>query len=307
MNIKSYRFPSATGVCEIATNAYTPENGVFDTVLVIHHGMAEHQERYLGFIDYLCRNGIAVYMHDMANHGKSNADYDETGWFGEKDGWKGLIQDFRRNVQFAKEENPGKKLVVMGHSMGSFICRCYTSMYPQDGFVGAIYMGTGGPNPIAGMGKAMASMMGGIEGKMHKSKTLDKLTFGSYGKKFEGRTNFDWLTRDKEIVDKYIADPYCGFLFTIQGMHDLVDLNVAANTDEWYAGIPADAKILLTSGEMDPVGEYGKGINTIYKQLLATGHTQVTLKLYPDCRHEILNELNKDEVMADILGWIKNV
>ena len=162
-------------------------------------------------------------------------------------------------------------------------------MYPQDGFVGAIYMGTGGPNPIAGMGKAMASMMGGIEGKMHKSKTLDKMTFGSYGKKFEGRTNFDWLTRDKEIVDKYIADPYCGFLFTIQGMHDLVELNVAANAD------------------MDPVGEYGKGINTIYKQLLATGHTQVTLKLYHDCRHEILNELNKDEVMADILGWIKAV
>ena len=276
MNIKSYRFPSATGVCEIATNAYTPENGVFDTVLVIHHGMAEHQERYLGFIDYLCRNGIAVYMHDMANHGKSNADYDETGWFGEKDGWKGLIQDFRRNVQFAKEENPGKKLVVMGHSMGSFICRCYTSLYPQDGFSGAIYMGTGGPNPIAGMGKA-------------------------------NRTNFDWLTRDTAIVDKYIADPYCGFLFTIQGMHDLVDLNVAANTDEWYAGIPADAKILLTSGEMDPVGDYGKGIQTIYKQLLATGHTQVTLKLYPDCRHEILNELNKDEVMADILAWIQSV
>ena len=98
MNIRSYRFPSATGVCEIATNAYTPEDGVFDTVLVIHHGMAEHQERYLGFIDYLCRSGIAVYMHDMANHGKSNTDYELTGWFGEKDGWKGLIQDFRRNV-----------------------------------------------------------------------------------------------------------------------------------------------------------------------------------------------------------------
>ena len=153
----------------------------------------------------------------------------------------------------------------------------------------------------------MDSMMGGVEGKMHKSKTLDKLTFGSYGKKFENRTNFDWLTRDTAIVDKYIADPYCGFLFTIQGMHDLVELNVAANTDEWYAGIPADAKILLTSGEMDPVGDYGKGINTIYKQLLATGHTQVTLKLYPDCRHEILNELNKDEVMADILAWIQSV
>ena len=307
MNIRSYRFPSATGVCEIATNAYTPDDGVFDTVLVIHHGMAEHQERYLGFIDYLCRNGIAVYMHDMANHGKSNTDYELTGWFGEKDGWKGLIQDFRRNVEFARSENPDKKLIVMGHSMGSFICRCYTSMYPNDGFIGAIYMGTGGPNPIAGMGLAMASMMGGVQGKRHKSKTLDKMTFGSYGKKFEGRTNFDWLTRDTAIVDKYIADPYCGFLFTIQGMHDLVALNIAANEDSWYAGIPAEAKILLTSGAEDPVGEYGKGIHAIHDKLLATGHTQVTLKLYPDCRHEILNELNKAEVMADILAWIKAV
>ena len=307
MNVKSYKFPSATGVCEITTNVYTPEDGVFDTVLVIHHGMAEHQERYLGFIDYLCRNGIAVYMHDMANHGKSNTDYELTGWFGEKDGWKGLIQDLKRNVEFARTENPGKKLIVMGHSMGSFICRCYTSMYPNDGFSGAIYMGTGGPNPIAGMGKAMASMMGGVEGKMHKSKTLDKLTFGSYGKKFENRTNFDWLTRDKEIVDKYIADPYCGFLFTIQGMHDLVELNVAANTDDWYAGIPAEAKILLISGEMDPVGEYGKGIHTIDDKLRATGHTNVTLKLYPECRHEVLNELNKADIMADILGWIRAV
>ena len=307
MIIKSYRFPSATGVCEIATNVYTPDSGVFDTVLVIHHGMAEHQERYLGFIDYLNQNGIAVFMHDMANHGKSNADYALTGWFGEKDGWKGLVQDFRRNVQFAKEQYPEKKLVVMGHSMGSFICRVYTSWYPQDGFVGAIYMGTGGPNPIAGVGKTVASMMGGIQGKKTKSKTLDKMTFGSFGKKFEGRTDFDWLTRDTAIVDKYIDDPYCGFLFTIQGMHDLVDLNVAANTDEWYAGIPAEAKILLTSGAMDPVGDYSKGIQTIYDRLLSTGHTNVTLKLYPDCRHEILNELNRDEVMADILGWIQAV
>ena len=307
MNVKSYRFPSATGVCEITTNVYTPEDGVFDTVMVIHHGMAEHQERYLGFIDFLCRNGVAVYMHDMANHGKSNTDYELAGWFGEKDGWKGLIQDFRRNVQFAKDENPDKKLIVMGHSMGSFICRCYTSMYPQDGFAGAIYMGTGGPNPIAGMGLATASMMGKLQGKRHKSKTLDKMTFGSYNKKFEGRTGFDWLTRDPAIVDKYIADPYCGFLFTIQGMHDLVELNVAANAESWYAGIPADAKILLISGAMDPVGEYGKGIHTIDDKLRETGHTNVTLKLYPDCRHEVLNELNRAEIMDDILAWIREV
>ena len=296
MNIKAYHYPSATGVCEIYTNVYTPESGIYDTVLVINHGMAEHQERYLDFIQYLCDNGIAVYMHDMATHGKSNQNYSETGWFGEKDGYKGLVLDLKRNVDFAKSEEPGKKLIVMGHSMGSFICRCYTSWYPNDGFDGAIYMGTGGPNP--------ASMMGGIQGKKTKSKTLDKMTFGSYGKKFDKRTNFEWLTRDRDIVDKYIDDPYCGFLFTIQGMHDLVDLNVASNTDEWYAGIPADAKILLTSGEMDPVGDYGKGVEKAYQAFCRAGLHDVTIRLYPDGRHEMLNELNKDKVYHDILNWI---
>ena len=302
---KEYSFPSNTGVCKIYACAYLPES--YDTVLVIHHGMAEHQERYLGFIDYLNKNGIAVYMHDMANHGKSNQNFDESGWFGDKDGYKGLILDLKQNFDIAKEENPDKKLVVMGHSMGSFICRCFTAEYPDEGFSGAIYMGTGDANPIAGMGDKLSSLVAKIKGTKHKSKTLDKITFGSYGKGFEGRTNFDWLTRDASIVDKYIDDKYCGFLFSVQGMNDLVKVNIASNTDEWYAKLPKDLKILLTSGEEDPVGPKAQGIKNIAKKLEDTGHTNVTLKLYPDCRHEILNELNKDEVMADIVNWIKEV
>jgi alpha-beta hydrolase superfamily lysophospholipase len=304
MNIKEFRFPSATGVCEIVGNAYTPD-GDFDSVLVINHGMAEHSERYLGFIEYLCNNGIGVYIHDMANHGKSNTDFEESGWFGDNDGYKGLVDDFKTSYDLAKKENPDKKIFVMGHSMGSFIYRCLTAWYPNEGYAGAIYMGTGDKNPIAGMGKAMAGMVAKIKGSKHKSKTLDKLTFGSYGKGFEGRTAFDWLTRDTEIVDKYIADKYCGFLFSAQGMKDLVCLNIGANTDEWYASVPKDLKILLTSGDRDPVGPTGKGIRNIADKLKATGHTDVTVNIYDDCRHEILNELNRDEVMADIVKWIK--
>ncbi len=307
MNIKEYRFPSATGVCEIFANAYTPDNGEYDTVLVINHGMAEHQERYLGFIEYLTNNGVAVYMHDMANHGKSNADFAESGWFGDKDGYKGLVEDLKKNFDIAKEENPGKKLIVMGHSMGSFICRCFTAWYPDEGFSGAIYMGTGGANPIAGIGDKVSALVAKIKGSKHKSKTLDKMTFGSYGKGFEGRTNFDWLTRDTAIVDKYIADDYCGFLFSAQGMNDLVKVNIASNSNDWYAKLPKDLKILLTSGAMDPVGPQAKGIEGIAAKLKETGHTNVTVKIYPDCRHEILNELNRDEVMADILAWMKSV
>ena len=302
---KEYSFPSNTGVCEIKACAYLPES--YDTVLVIHHGMAEHQERYLGFIEYLNENGIAVYMHDMANHGMSNENFDESGWFGDSDGWKALILDLKQNFDIAKEENPDKKLVVMGHSMGSFICRCFTAEYPDEGFAGAIYMGTGDANPIAGVGKTLAGLVAKIKGTKHKSKLLDKTAFGAYGKGFEGRTPFDWLTRDAAIVDKYIADKYCGFLFSAQGMYDLISLNIDCNTPEWYAKIPKDAKILLTSGEKVPVGPQAQGINHIAKTLADTGHTNVTVNLYPDCRHEILNELNKDEIMADLVKWIKEL
>ena len=306
MNITTFYFPSATGVCEIQGGMFLPD-GEYDTVLVIHHGMAEHQKRYEPFIRFLCDNGVAVYIHDMANHGVSNTDMKLTGWFGEKDGWLGLIADFREMVMRAKKENPGKKLIVMGHSMGSFICRLYTSRHPEDGFDGAIYMGTGGPNPAAAAGKILASAIGAVAGKKHKSKMLAKLAFGTYGKRFEGRTEYDWLTRETSIADKYIADPYCGYLFTAQGMHDLIEANTASNAEEWYQGVPKDLPILLISGAEDPVGDYGAGVRTVVQKLKDTGHTRVTEQIYPECRHEVLNELNRDQVMADVLQWMKTV
>ena len=302
MKIEAYSFPSATGVCDIYGNAYMPDDEV-KAVLVIHHGMAEHQERYRGFIDFMVSNGFAVYIHDMANHGKSNSNFDETGYFGDNDGYKALVEDLKTTFEKAKFAYSDKKIIVMGHSMGSFIVRCFTAWYPNVGFAGAIYMGTGGANPIAGVGEKVSALVAKVKGTKHKSKTLDKMTFGSYGKRCEGRTNFDWLTRDTEIVDKYIADDYCGFLFSAQGMNDLVKLNIEANTDAWYKNVPTELPILLTSGCEDPVGEYSKGIRDIYQRLLASNHKHVTLKLYDNCRHEILNELNKDEVMNDILDW----
>ena len=218
-----FHFPSKTGVCEISAHIYTPDDGFFETVMVIHHGMAEHQKRYEEFIRFLCDHGIAVYMHDMANHGESCQDPELKGWFGKKGGWNALIEDYREMVMRARQEHPACRLIVMGHSMGSFIVRMYVSRYPKDG-AGAVFMGTGGPNPAAGAGKAVSAMIGAVRGKKHRSSLMNTMAFGTYGKKFEGRTPFDWLTRDKAIVDRYIADPYCGFMFPVQGMNDLVRL-----------------------------------------------------------------------------------
>jgi alpha-beta hydrolase superfamily lysophospholipase len=306
MKQQEFSFPSATGVCTISACAYLPETEP-ETVLVIHHGMAEHRERYEAFVSFLCSHGIAVYMHDMANHGKSNEKMEETGWFGEEDGWKRLIEDYRTVVKQAAEDYPGKKLIVMGHSMGSFLCRLYTAKYPEDGFAGAIFMGTGGANGAAGAGILMAKAIAAVKGKKYKSSLLNKMAFGTYNKRFEGRTDFDWLTRESEIVDRYIADPYCGYLFTVQGMADLISANAASNLQTWYTAVPKKLPILLVSGEEDPVGDYGKGVKSVAEGLRATGHVNVTTKLYPGCRHEVLNETNRQEVTEDLLEWIRTV
>ncbi|MBQ9010100.1 MAG: lysophospholipase [Clostridia bacterium] len=303
MKRTEYTYPSATGACTISAEKYFPEEGRPDTVLVIHHGMAEHRARYEPFIEFLTGHGIAVYMHDMASHGRSTGQ-GPTGWFGEKDGFRKLVEDYHTTVLWAVTENPGADVFVMGHSMGSFICRLYTAWYREDGIRGAIFMGTGGPNPAGSAGKMAASVIGKVKGKKHKSEFLNKVAFSSYNKAFEGRTPFDWLTRDQAIVDRYIEDPLCGYLFTVQGMHDLVEANVRCNTREWFEAVPKTLPVLLISGAMDPVGNYSKGIRAVEAGLKAAGHSNETVKLYENGRHEILNELNRDEVMQDILDWL---
>ncbi len=304
MKIQEYHFPSATGECEIYGKVYSPDGDTVDAVLVLHHGMAEHQERYREFIEYLCAANIKVYFSDMANHGKSNQDFDKAGYFGKKDGYKALVNDLKTTFDMAKKENPDSKLVVMGHSMGSFIARCFAAWCADEPYASAIFMGSGGANPIAGMGDKMSALAAKIKGADKQSKMLDKLTFGSYNKRCEGRTSFDWLTRDENIVDAYIEDKYCGFLFPTQGMNDLVKLNIAANSDQWYEKLPKDRAYLIISGEEDPVGEYGTAIKAVYDRLIETGHDKAELKLYPECRHEVLNELNKEEVYEDVKNFI---
>ncbi|MCC8016044.1 MAG: alpha/beta hydrolase [Clostridiales bacterium] len=303
---KEFKFSSSTGVCQIYACEYMPDDNIVNAVFVVHHGMAEHQQRYFDFFEYLTSQGYAVFMHDMANHGKSNQNYDDSGYFGDENGYKALIKDFKILFDKAKTEFPDKKIIIMGHSMGSFIARCFTAQYPNAGFYAAVYMGTGGKNPLAGIGSAVSSAISKYKGNKYKSKFLDKLTFGSYNNKFEKRTNFDWLTRDNETVDKYLADNYCGFLFTAKGMNDLVQLNIMANSNEWYEKVPKELPILIISGAMDPVGNYGKGLYEIKEKLEATGHKKTKLMLYDGARHEVLNEINKKTVYEDINSFVKN-
>jgi alpha-beta hydrolase superfamily lysophospholipase len=269
--------------------------------------MAEQGERYEQFARFLCQHGYAVYVNDHIGHGKSVTSADELGYFGERDGWLGFVNDAKLLTDIAKGEYPGKPVIFFGHSMGSFIARSYAEKFGSD-IAGAIFCGTSGANPAAGIGKALAGLIAKSKGSHHRSEFIDKIAFGSYNKKYgKARTKFDWLTTDEKIVDEYIADDLCGYLFTATGYRDMFTLLQNVSRKSWYSNVPFGLPMLLISGKMDPVGEYGKGVNQVYQDLKKSGHNDVTLYLYDTLRHEILNEKDKEKVFADVLDWSDKV
>ena len=306
MKIETYSFtlPSKLEGTTLVGKVYTPiVRANAKAVFQIAHGMAEHIERYEEFCTFLAENGYAVYIHDHAGHGKSVISDKELGFFGEEDGWKTLVEDCRTVNQLAAGEFPDRPMIFFGHSMGSFIARAYTRLYSAN-LAGAIYCGTSGANPAAGIAIGLADMIARSKGSHYHSEFINTLAFGAYNKKIKpARTEFDWLTKDEAIVDKYVADPYCGFLFTACGYRDLFTVLKSVSGKAWYQGLPKSLPVFLIAGECDPVGEYGKGVKQVYRDLKKTGHSDVSIKLYPGDRHEILNELDRQSVMEDIVKW----
>lgn len=275
-------------------------------IVQISHGMAEHKERYDEFASFLAENGYAVFVHDHLGHGESVEDDKYLGYFGDEDGWMNLVEDCFSVTKLAREIFPNKPVVLMGHSMGSFVARAYSQMHDVT-LDAAIFCGTSGPNPAAGIAIKIANSIAKSKGSLHHSELINSLAFGTYNKKIkQKRTDFDWLTRDTQLVDQYVACKYCGFLFTACGFRDLFSVLKYVSTKNWYKGVRKNLPMLLISGEADPVGEYGSGVKQVAAELKKTGHSKVDLKLYKDMRHEILNEIGREEVMNDILVWIDN-
>lgn len=303
---KEYAYPSKTGLSDIFARSWKPENPAdIKAIFQITHGMAEHGERYADFAKALCENGYAVYCNDHAGHGKSVKADEDLGYFGEKDGWDAFVEDARALTEIAVGEHPDKPVIFFGHSMGSFVARAYARRYGSDKRIkGFVFCGTSGKNPGAPMGIVLAKLIARVKGSRHRSKLIDKIAFGSYNAKYaEVRTPFDWLTKDEEIVDYYIADKYCGFLFTAVGYKDMFTVLDSVSGKDWYAALNKKTPILVTGGAMDPVGAYAKGVEQVYNDLKLAGCADVTLKLYKDDRHEILNELDRKNVYADIAAW----
>lgn len=305
---KEFYFPSVSGLADIHACSFFPEDkSTVKAVFQITHGMAEHLERYEKFASVLCENGFAVYINDDIGHGKSVKNDDELGYFGESEGWKNFVGDCHMLMEIAKKENPGKPYFFFGHSMGSFVSRSFTKQY-ADELTGAIFCGTSGPNPAASVGTLLAKAVGKIKGSHYRSKFINNIAFGTYNKEFEGRTDFDWLSRDNDEVDKYLADKYCGFLFTAYGFKDMFSLLSSVSSKQWAEEYSKKLPVLIISGEKDPVGAYGKGVRQVADMLKNAGKNNVTLHLYEGARHEILNESQCfDKVCDDIISWANSI
>ncbi len=301
-----YTFKSCNGVTDIHVRRCTPD-GEPRGIVQIAHGIAEHVERYDGFAAFLADSGFLVVANDHLGHGQSITGEDDLGFFAEHGGWELAVGDMRKLYEITHEEFPALPYFLFGHSMGSFLARTYIIKYPA-GLAGAIICGTGQQSSlIVAGGKLLGTMECRRNGTRFKSEKLNKLAFGSYNAGFdEHRTDYDWLSRDNAIVDKYIEDPLCGFipcagLFTDM-MGGIQYIGAKKNIDRMDKTLP----VFFIAGSKDPVGENGKGVTRVYNSFRSAGMQDVTMKLYPDCRHEILNELNKDEVMGDVLNWLQS-
>lgn len=301
--VKDKHFPSSTGICDVRYRIWAPQEP--QACVQIIHGMAEHIERYHDFATFLAENNILVFGMDLPGHGKSVGKDQPLGYFGDQNGWDHLIQDNKTMHDQVMADYPSVACILFGHSMGSFLARTYAGRMGVD-FDAFVFSGTAGANPALPIAKAIAkSAIKKGKGK-EPNNQLNNLSFGAYNKKFKpARTECDWLSRDTANVDRYVADPLCGFVFTSCAFFDLFTGLQEISNLNWAKRVP-NRPIFLLAGNNDPVGNMGKGVKQVNNWLLKSNHS-VTMKLYPEGRHEMLNETNRDEVYRDVLLFIETV
>lgn len=303
---KEFYFDSNENQSKIHGVRYMPDNGQVKCVVQIIHGMAEYIERYEEFATFLVDRGCVVTGLDHLGHGKSLGKDGIYGYFCEQDPVTVLVQDTHRLKKITQQLYPTVPYIILGHSMGSFVLTNYITEY-GNGIDGAIIMGTGmQPKILLTLGKVLAQVLKVLKGSKHVSVFLDKVAFGSFNNKIMNpRTEKDWLSNDEKVVDSYIADPLCGFVFTVNGFLTLFNLMDGARKKKKLKKIPGTLSVLLISGGEDPVGDYGKGVQKMCGALKSAGVKNLEIVLYEGKRHELLNELGRKYVMEDIFHWIQ--
>jgi alpha-beta hydrolase superfamily lysophospholipase len=272
-------------------------------LLVIAHGMSEYIDRYDDFARFMAAGGYAVYGNDHLGHGKSAVKSEDRGYFAASGGRLCVMEDMRTLCGIAKKDFPGIKVILMGHSMGSFIARLFCMNYSAE-IDGAIFMGTSGKNPLGGFALFLANVIAKLKGEKYVSLFYTKLLNGTNNQSYKNaKTDFDWLNSDEGEVQKYLADQRCGFPFTMSGYRELAKMLIEINEPGWAANIRDDLPVLVISGEGDPVGAFGKGVHETCRGLKDAGVRDVAVKLWPGMRHEILKEPGKQQVYEELLAW----
>ncbi|GIN87231.1 alpha/beta hydrolase [Heyndrickxia sporothermodurans] len=274
-------------------------------ILQLSHGMAEHIERYDDFAKFLIEKNIFVFGNDHRGHGKTGEKAKIHGFFAEENGFERVVDDLYSVNKHIHDEYPNTPIFLMGHSMGSFLARRYIQKYSHT-INGLIISGTGGNPGIAGkLGKRVAKWEIRRNGGKAPSTTLNRLAFGAFNKHIPSpKTEFDWLTSDPSEVDKYMNDPFCGFICSSGYFYDLFTGLEIIHQNQNIQQIPKDLPIFMFSGDKDPVGGNLKGVRQVLEQYRQNGLENIEYKFYKEGRHEMLNEINKAEVYDAIYTWL---
>lgn len=304
MREREFYLPSSDGNSRLHCMEWLPDGEILGAIQIVH-GMMEHTGRYRETAEWLADRGIAVYGHDHLGHGRTAAEKEDLGYFGDRDGEFSLVKDVRRLTLYGKRRYRGKRLFLLGHSMGSFMVRRTLTVY-EDGPDGVILMGTGSqPEGMVLAGWCLASLVSAVRGRRSRSRLLHELSLGNYNRKFwPVQTDHDWLTRDMEKARSFEADPYCQFLFTAGAYRDFFRVILMDQRAERLGRMRTDMPLLLLSGDRDPVGENERGVRKVYKRFSDAGCRDITLGFYKDARHELFNETNREEVREDLFSWL---
>lgn len=302
---KNYRLSAQDGVHKLHVVIWEPEVEV-RAVLQISHGMQEYIERYDEFANYMNRFGIVVIGHDHMGHGHTVNSDEEFGYFYRDNMSARVVRDLYHVTKAAKKRYPSLPYFLLGHSMGSFLARRYLMTYGEE-IDGALIVGTGRQlPPVLCAARAIEFISEKIMGEKYRSRLIDQLAFGSYNAKIKHpKSSSDWLCTNQTILDKRSRDKYCLFKFTNNGFKTLFDTLAFIQNEKNIKRIPKSLPIFFLAGMEDPVGAYGKGVKEVYGKYLKAGMRNLSIKLYPGDRHEILLEIDREKVYEDIYEWLQ--
>jgi len=306
MQSSSFTLAAADGV-ELFVHRWLPERAA-RAVVQVAHGLAEHSGRYARLAEALTGAGYAVYAHDHRGHGRTASRAEELGFFAARDGWRKCLDDLWQLNRRLAADHPGLPIVLIGHSMGSFMAQHLISEHGE-AFAGVVLSGSGGrPNALAAAGRLVARVERMRLGGHGQSALINALSFGAFNKPFQPtRTRFDWLSRDGAEVDKYTADPRCGFIASTQLWIDLLDAIGDVTSRARQARIPKRLPIYVIAGSRDPVSDNTKSLEQLLSAYRAAGLERVSHRFYDGARHEIFNETNREEVTRELIAWLDGV